>query len=151
MYKYTSGCDWFHRSEIKILFENPDLKSGLDKLVDSQNNILEIGCFEGLSSVFFADNLINHQNSTLICVDPFLAIENNDHKNLLLGDQEKNFDYNIKICNNPEKIVVKKITSDKFFEDNDMKYDLIYIDGSHECSQINKDMENSFKVLKKTE
>ena len=91
MYKYTSGCDWFHRSEIKILFENPDLKSGLDKLVDSQNNILEIGCFEGLSSVFFADNLINHQNSTLICVDPFLAIENNDHKNLLLGDQEKKF------------------------------------------------------------
>ena len=53
--------------------------------------------------------------------------------------KRKNFDYNIKICNNPEKIVVKKITSDKFFEDNDMKYDLIYIDGSHECSQINKD------------
>ncbi len=145
MYKYTFGCNWFHGSEIKRLLLNLIPQNFLL----SQNNILEIGCFEGLSSVFFADNLINHQSSTLICVDPFLAIENNDHKHLLLGDQEKNFDYNIKICNNSEKIVVKKITSDKFFEDNDMEYDLIYIDGSHECSQINRDMENSFKVLKK--
>jgi predicted O-methyltransferase YrrM len=138
-YKYTQK--WFLKSEIKkslLKYINPEAK----------HSILEIGCFEGLSSVFFADNLLNHPESSMICVDPFMNIENNDHKQFLMNNEEMNFDYNITHCKNTEKITVKKIKSDSFFENPANKtYDLIYIDGSHECDFITRDMENCFRVL----
>jgi len=140
MYKYT--YDFFGISEIKqILFNFIDQPA--------TNNILEIGCYEGLSSVYFADNLLNNNNSTLICVDPFNNILNNDHKDLLTGDQEKNFDNNISICKNTSKITVYKITSDEFFINNTKLFNFIYIDGCHESEFITRDMENSFKFLEK--
>lgn len=136
-YKYTHG--WFNQSEIKqriLQFVG----------IESKNTILEIGCFEGLSSVYFADNLLNHPESSLICVDPFLLIDNNDHKKLL-NNVEDRFDYNISICKNSSKIIAKKITSDIFFETNDVKFNFIYIDGSHEPDYIKRDMMNAFNVL----
>jgi len=139
-YKYTQT--WFLDSEIR--------KSILNYLDNNtQNNILEIGCYEGLSSTFFADNLLNHPQSTLTCVDPFLLIDNNCHKKFLENNEEKNFDFNIRNCNNSEKITVQKITSDKFFETNDKTFNFIYIDGCHKPDYIIRDMKNSFKYLKK--
>lgn len=137
-YKYTQS--WFLNSEIK---------NNLLKFINksNKNTILEIGCFEGLSSVFFADNLLDNDNSTLTCVDPFLTINNNDHNSFLQNNEEKNFDFNIKNCKNSNKINVYKITSDKFFENNTKTYNFIYIDGCHEPEYIMRDMENSFKVL----
>lgn len=141
-YKYTKN--WFIYSEIK---------NNIFKFVSkiSKNNVLEIGCFEGLSSVFFADNILEHPESTLTCVDPFLSLEDNDHKMYLEVDFkniiEKNFDYNISICKNKEKIEVNKITSDDFFKNNTKYFNFIYIDGCHLCDFIKRDMENSFKFL----
>ena len=113
-YKYTEY--WFLKSEIKISVFN-----FLDKT--KENKILEIGCFEGLSSVFFADNF--------------------------LDNEEMNFDFNISNCKNLDKITIHKITSDNFFENNNETYNFIYIDGCHEPSFIKRDMENSFNVLEK--
>jgi predicted O-methyltransferase YrrM len=137
-YKYTQS--WFLRSEIynKVLqFVN----------INEKHSILEIGCYEGLSSVFFSDNLLNNPESTLVCIDPFLSVENNDHKELLLNNQEANFDYNISHSNNFNKVTIHKITSDEFFKFNNKKYNFIYIDGCHEPDFIQRDMENSFKCL----
>ena len=119
----------------------------LDK--SKENNMLEIGSFEGLSSVFFADNFLDAKNSSLTCVDPFLNITNNDHSNFLQNNEEKNFDYNISKCKNSDKVIVYKITSDKFFETNKKTYNFIYIDGCHMPDYIKRDMENSFNVLEK--
>jgi predicted O-methyltransferase YrrM len=137
-YKYTKN--WFLSSEIKI-----KLLNFLDKT--HKNTILEIGCYEGLSSVFFADNLLNNEQSSLTCVDPFLTIDNNDHEKLLNNNEENNFDYNIKKCKNSEKITVHKIISDDFFKINNKKFNFIYIDGSHVCENIKRDMDNSFNYL----
>ena len=82
-YKYTQS--WFLGAEIKdlsLIF--------LDS--SSTNNILEIGCYEGLSSVFFADNFLNSPRSSLTCVDPFLNFSENDHKSLLANKEELSFD-----------------------------------------------------------
>tara|TARA_B100001175_G_scaffold272551_1_gene245774 strand:- start:311 stop:1027 length:717 start_codon:yes stop_codon:yes gene_type:complete len=38
-------------------------------------------------------------------------------------------------------------TSDKFFENNDEKFDCIFIDGLHTYSQVKKDIDNSLKFL----
>jgi predicted O-methyltransferase YrrM len=139
-YKYTQT--WFLTSEIhKLLLNYID--------VSTKNTILEIGCFEGLSSVFFADNLLNNPYSSLTCVDPFLNINNNDHSKFLMNNEEKHFDHNIRNCKNANKIQVHKITSDDFFTTNNKTYNFIYIDGCHECDFITRDMENAFKVLDK--
>jgi hypothetical protein len=111
--------------------------------------MLEIGCFEGLSSVFFADNFLSHPNSRLTCVDPFLSIGTNDHKQYLQNNEEKTFDFNISVCRNANKITVNKLTSDEFFKTNTKTYNFIYIDGSHELEFITRDMENSFRCLEK--
>ncbi len=139
-YKYSQT--WFINSEIN---------KQLSEVCNSTkiNNILEIGCFEGLSSVFFADNFINNPQSSLTCVDPFLTIDNNDHKEFLINNEELNFNYNISHCNNIDKIQIYKITSDEFFKINNKTYNVIYIDGCHEPSYIMRDMENSFNVLEK--
>lgn len=139
-YKYTKT--WFIGSGINI-----NLQRFLSK--STENRILEIGCYEGLSTTFFADNFLDHSNSKMICVDPFLTISDNDHKNYLNNNEEQNFDYNMTICKNTDKITIHKITSDEFFKNNDKTYNLIYIDGCHEPDFIKRDMENSFKVLEK--
>jgi len=139
-YKYSQT--WFLFSEIKNkLFQFLDNKK--------DNNILEIGCFEGLSSVFFADNFIDNSNSSLTCVDPFFNTNHNDHSVFLQNGEEMNFDYNISTCKNTDKIIIHKITSDSFFENNNKTYNFIYIDGCHEPDFIKRDMENSFRVLEK--
>jgi predicted O-methyltransferase YrrM len=139
-YKYKQT--WFLYSEISKLLMNYCQSY-------NTNTILEIGCFEGLSSVFFADNLLNNLNSTLTCVDPFMTIDNNDHQDVGLDyNTESNFDYNIKVCKNSNKIQVHKITSDEFFKTNTKTYNIIYIDGCHECDYIKRDMINSFRFLK---
>jgi hypothetical protein len=140
MEKYTYSQQWFLGSEIKY-----NLLNFIDK--SKKHTILEIGCFEGLSSVYFADNLLDNNDSSLTCVDPFLNIDNNDHARFLCDNQEKNFDYNISVCNNSEKIEINKITSDEFFKRNKKTFNFIYIDGCHECDFITRDMENSFNVL----
>lgn len=139
-FKYSQT--WFIGSEIH---------NKLLQFIDSTkvNNVLEIGCFEGLSSVFFAQHLLNHPESTLTCVDPFLNVENNDHKEFLMNNEELNFDHNISICKNSNKITVLKITSDSFFEQNKKTYNFIYIDGCHKPDYVTRDMENAFKVLNK--
>ena len=62
---------------------------------------------------------LNHPESSLTCVDPFMTIENNDHGRFLKNNEEENFDFNISNCNNSDKISIRKITSDKYFETND--------------------------------
>ncbi len=142
MNKYKYSQTWFLESEI-----NKNLFKFLDK--SKENNILEIGCFEGLSSVFFADNFLGNTYSTLTCVDPFLTIGNNDHSQFLQNNEELSFDYNISICKNSHKIIKHKITSDMFFETNKQSFNFIYIDGCHLSDFIKRDMENSFSVLEK--
>jgi len=139
-YRYTRSNAWFLGSEIKR-----DILKYVN--TSGKNNILEIGCYEGLSSVFFADNLLSHPDSSMICVDPFMTLETNDHRDFLKNNEEENFDYNIKRCSNSEKITVHKITSDKFFETNRSTFNFIYIDGCHEPDFITRDMKNSFDVL----
>jgi predicted O-methyltransferase YrrM len=139
-YKYSQT--WFLNSEIYR-----SLLNFLDK--SNENKMLEIGCFEGLSSVYFADNFLDNPNSFLTCVDPFLNIDNNDHCNFLQNNEERNFDFNTSICKNSDKLKIHKITSDIFFENNNKTYNFIYIDGCHEPDFIKRDMENSFSVLEK--
>jgi hypothetical protein len=58
----------------------------------------------------------------MICVDPFLNIDYNDHKSLLMK-----FDYNLSQNKNKDKIIVHKTTSDSFFEKHNGKNLILFI------------------------
>ena len=102
---------------------------------------LEIGSFEGGSAIFIANKF---KNSEIYCVDNWIKTEDG-YSNLDFNDVEKNFDYNVKNYKNIYKI---KNSSDKFFKNNFLSYDAIYVDGYHRADQVYKDCLNSWKHLK---
>ena len=104
-------------------------------------NILEIGSFEGNSSMFLARNL---KNSKIYCVDNWKGT--NEYNNLDFKSLENNFDENLSSFNN---IYKNKCSSDEFFLNNNLYFDLIYIDGHHKADQVTKDFKNSWKFLNK--
>lgn len=105
--------------------------------------ILEIGSYEGLSTVFFLSVL---KNSKIHCVDPFMDFIENKDKDF--NQVYRNFINNTKIFK--DRIELFKVDSDNYFKELKMKeFDLIYIDGSHHADNVFKDAENSFKHLKK--
>ncbi len=58
--------------------------------------MLEIGCFEGLSACAFSDNILEHTESTLDCVDPFILSGTNSEisSQCITLETEKKFKLN---------------------------------------------------------
>ena len=106
---------------------------------------LEIGSFEGRSSLFILKNL---KKTNLTCVDtfkPFQELQDDNSKkfNNIFNNFKKNtskFSKRLKIIKN---------TSNSFFKINKKEYDFIYVDGSHEFDDVVHDAKKSFKYLKK--
>ena len=110
-------------------------------LIEKKINILEIGCFEGLSTVFFLNTL---RNSNIHCVDPFFCSAENKDKDF--NQVFENFKNNIKDFK--MRVRLSKTTSDNFFKKNENEnFDMIYIDGNHHADNVYRDAINSFKLL----
>ena len=60
-YRFTEN--WFTDDGLVIL-------NDLD--VTKELHILEIGSFEGKSTVWFLENILQNKNSTITCVDPWM-------------------------------------------------------------------------------
>ncbi len=105
-------------------------------------NYLEIGSYEGNSALFVADCF---RDSNITCIDNWTSTEEyKDH--ISFSKIEANFDYNTRNFENIKKI---KLSSDSFFENNQIFFDAIYVDGHHLASQVYKDCLNSWKFLNK--
>ena len=132
----------------KTWFDCADIKSRLMSFFNSNQllNILEIGSYEGASSVFIADNLLSNTSSKLTCVDPFLL---SDNITPLTTSTENTFLFNISKSKHHDRIFHKKMLSSEFYLENKEKYDLIYIDGSHEVEDVRNDFLNCIKILNK--
>ena len=113
-------------------------------------NLLEIGSFEGRSSIFFIEYfktklLVNDINLT--CVDTWKGSYEQVHKKIDFNIVEENFDNNIKLYK--DNINKYKSSSHDFFKLKNLKeYDFIFIDGSHEFDDVLADANSSFKLLK---
>lgn len=147
LHRYDFSKTWFTGSEIYRTFLPNFIKSSEAK----QNKILEIGCFEGLSSVFFADNLLRHPESRLYCVDPYYTSGTVPGiTSQFVNEEVRNrFVKNIQNSVHSTKIKFFEMTSDQFFESNVESFTFIYVDGNHEPSYITRDLENSFQCLEK--
>lgn len=101
---------------------------------------LEIGTFEGRSAVFIGE-LPNIKEIT--CVDTFKGSD--EHNNIDFETVYKNCLENLNNLSIPHNLIKDK--SDNFFKNNNKKFNVIYIDGSHFYDDVKKDFLNSFKCL----
>ncbi len=134
-------------------FNGSGVQQHIKKCINSKNKnkILEIGSFEGQSSVFFADNLLDNNDSFLICVDPYIESGTVEGITTLFvnNDVKNRFTNNISKSKNANKIIHHCKTSDDFFLENNITYNFIYIDGCHNPEYVKRDINNAFKVLEK--
>jgi len=107
-------------------------------------NYLEIGSFEGRSTIFIGE--LKNTNS-ITAVDTWEGSDEHIDYTSFIKVFE-NFKTNINILNK-SNIKFFKTTSDNFFKNNKNVYNLIYIDGSHEYTQVKKDFVNSMNCLEK--
>ena len=80
--------------------------------------------------------------------------ERNFKKYLEIGVHNKNDNFNkinceTKICVDPDSTAQADyiLTSDNFFSQNTMLFDIIFIDGMHEAHQVYRDIQNALKCL----
>lgn len=141
-YEFTQN--WFNQSGIK---------KEIQKYIDptTVNKILEIGSFEGQSSVFFSDKLLDNDKSFLVCVDPFFDSGTVDGITTLYVNQnvKNRFLNNISKSKNFDKVSHHCNTSDDFFANNNNTFNFIYVDGCHNPEYVKRDVNNAFKVLEK--
>ena len=116
----------------------------LPKNYNENFKYLEIGSFEGLSSLFI---LSNWKNANVTCVDTWE--DSKDESQILdynFENVEKKFDLNL------QKYPFTKIKSTsteafKMLNGKKSNYDYIYIDGSHNGLDIFNDAKASFQLL----
>ncbi len=101
---------------------------------------LEIGSWEGSSATYI---LKNFKTKNVYCVDIWDKFEDEYKKDH--SKRFENFKSNMEEFKNRYSFF--KNTSDEFFEKNNKKFDIIYIDGWHEAPQVYKDINNSWNSL----
>ena len=123
-------------------FESDDLDKFTPKGTQKELHILEIGSFEGKSTVWFLENLLQNQNSSITCIDPWTSYsQTNDsfksynsentewdfkkHKNTFLHNiKESGFENKVNIIQGFSHEILPELIHKK-------KFDIIFIDGNH--------------------
>lgn len=116
----------------------PYWKQYLDDIVskDSCVTFVEVGSFEGRSTVFFADYL-QHPDSLMYCIDTWRGGEEIVRLGLPFDMKlvENNFDHNISLHTNCNRIVKREMTSEvglvSMLADYYSNVNFVYLDGSH--------------------
>jgi predicted O-methyltransferase YrrM len=121
----------------------------LNSFKDRPNlRFLEIGSFQGRSTVWLLENILTNDSSIITCIDTFEgSIEHtlhfqNDIKNLfdIFSHNISKFKNKVNIIKNKSQDALKKINE---------QYDFIYVDGDHKASSVIEDAILSFPLLKK--
>lgn len=131
--------------------------------IKNLNLCLEIGCFEGLTSNYIIQNILN-ENGKLICVDPLTDEYLNDNLSSqdkinnetiykFFENQYNRFLENTSSFINSGKLeLYRKLSVDAYYELLS-KYrnsvDFIYIDGDHRAEGVYLDAINCFELCKK--
>jgi len=130
------GFSEFNRESLLAIFNS--------KKIDTA---LEIGSWLGLSSSFIAKNV----SDKLYCIDPW-DLQEEQAQHVSWAEHGPTL-YNQFLSNMihlglTEKVVPLRGFSDQVLPRLDIKFDLVFIDGSHKYENVKKDILNSSKLLK---
>lgn len=111
------------------------------------NTIIEIGCFEGITTCWLAEFLkLHNNNSKVYAIDPHTTL--NDNQSFSFEVIEETFKYNISKCIG--NINYLKMYSHealmKLFQEKE-KAELIFVDGDHTTASVLEDMILSWRLL----
>jgi len=130
--------DWFVR-------HIPVWQDLLGPLAGQECHVLEIGVYEGQSTVWLLENVLTHPASTLTYVDTFAGSAEHAATNLI--HLESRFLANT--ANDRAKLIARKGRSDEQLRDLPRgRYDFVSIDGSHEAADVLSDAVLSWPLLK---
>jgi predicted O-methyltransferase YrrM len=153
MKNYTFTENWFEEDGLSTI-------NGID--FTKELHILEIGSFEGKSTIWFLDNFLQNKISTITCIDPWMGYSQ-DHDSLNSYFKENNewdlkqrktkeiFLHNIVESTNSEKVIVRQGFSDKVLPSlitEQKLYDIIFVDGNHTAPYVMMDTIMSWSLLK---
>lgn len=130
--------DWFSRHV-------PVWQELFGPLAGTECHVLEVGVYEGRSTVWLLENILTHPASTLTYVDTFTG--GIEHKASDLANLESRFLANT--AAHRTKLVSRKGRSDEMLRDLPRgKYDFVSIDGSHEAADVLSDAVLSWPLVK---
>jgi predicted O-methyltransferase YrrM len=113
---------------------------------------LEVGCYEGRSSVWFLDNILTHPDSELVVIDTFKGSPEFAGMDVMQRDIFKRFSKNIDPYGAKVRTFVGEsgvvLRHDSEFNRNPGDYDFAYIDGSHEAPDVLADAVLVFDLVK---
>lgn len=144
MIAYSFTQDWFDRAipfmeQIKTNFGQP-------------KRILEIGSYEGRSTVWFAENMLQG-GGEICCIDTWEGGEEHKEMDIVAG-VEATFDANMNALQaniaDRNNVTKQKGTSVQWLAEHirrGSKFDFIYVDGSHTAPDVLTDLCLSWQLL----
>jgi predicted O-methyltransferase YrrM len=139
-HKYIFTEDWFSGNI-------PVWSQCLAKLKDKADlKFLEIGSFQGKSTVWLLENILTNPSSTLTCIDTFEgSIENTEQQKYKLFEI---FQHNIEPFKNQVEWIRGYSQDAMRSMPRTPTFDFIYIDGSHDGPDVLEDSVLAFPMLK---
>jgi predicted O-methyltransferase YrrM len=139
-FKFTQ--DWFHWA--------PEVWEQLVPLLPGRERMLELGAFEGRSTAWIVENMLE-DGGVLVSVDTWAGGE--EHAAMDIGEAEKNFNHNLKLLTEKydKRTVLKyKMTSYEALTTlaGGPPFDFIYIDASHTAPDVLTDACLAWPLLK---
>lgn len=136
--------DWFSNNTKK------NFEAYLEKFKGKPNlRFLEIGSFEGMSTLWLLENILTDSSCRITCIDTF---EGSEEHRLMGIDTNNLFDiFNNNISKYKDKVIVLRGKSQEQLRKEEFRhpiYDFIYIDGSHRAPDVLEDTILSFRLLK---
>jgi len=140
--KYIFTVDWFSHNI-------PSWDIYLNNFKNKPNlNFLEIGSFQGRSTVWLLENILTDENSSITCIDTFEgSIEHHIYSKNELINLFDIFVHNVSTFKNKINIIRGK--SQEVLKLLNESFDFIYIDGDHTAVSVIEDAILSFSLLKK--
>jgi predicted O-methyltransferase YrrM len=159
MTNYNFSRDWFSSN---------DLREILPIDTNEEIHFLEIGSFEGKSTVWFIENILKNDKSSITCIDPWMNfIQNENSINTYTNKPVENPPFSVDfIQENIKQTFLSNIKKTEFKSKvqiiqgfsheelprllcNGSKFDIIFIDGNHTASFVLTDAVMSWYLLKK--
>lgn len=104
---------------------------------------LEIGVFEGRSLIWMLENILTDDSSNAVAIDPFHLWH------IKFKPFYDTFMHNLKISGLASKInFIQGFSQDQFVNLANQKFDIIYVDGHHDATQVLLDLNGVKNLLK---